>query len=320
MMLLAAALIEAGILSLFSPQVITLKPLGQALTVNASTADAFQVAKGRVLCLSRDGAMVRFASGSTEEVRVEGHFEIGLANGFRRSYEGRLRIRSAGGQLELVLAADIEDLVARTVAAESPPNAPPQALAAQAILARSLLAASPARHKEFAVCDTTHCQVIKQSTAASRAAAAATAGLVLRYQDKTFAPAYSASCGGRTRTASNIGWREGPYPYFAVDCDACRRTAKTWERTFDGYDADTLREHPGDESVRLSLGRRLGWQALPSNHYELIEAATGGLLARGRGLGHGLGLCQQGAAGMAAAGASAAQILSHYYPGTAVSR
>ncbi len=39
----------------------------------------------------------------------------------------------------------------------------------------------------------------------------------------------------------------------------------------------------------------------------------------GRGWGHGLGLCQAGAYGMAAAGATYREILAHYYPGTAVS-
>lgn len=38
--------------------------------------------------------------------------------------------------------------------------------------------------------------------------------------------------------------------------------------------------------------------------------------ARGRGFGHGIGLCQTGALGMAAAGVSWRDILAHYYPGT----
>ncbi len=38
----------------------------------------------------------------------------------------------------------------------------------------------------------------------------------------------------------------------------------------------------------------------------------------GRGWGHGLGLCQAGAYGMAAAGADYREILAHYYPGTSI--
>ena len=41
-----------------------------------------------------------------------------------------------------------------------------------------------------------------------------------------------------------------------------------------------------------------------------------GLVVTGRGWGHGVGLCQTGAHGMALAGLSSAEILAHYYPGT----
>jgi stage II sporulation protein D len=39
---------------------------------------------------------------------------------------------------------------------------------------------------------------------------------------------------------------------------------------------------------------------------------------KGRGFGHGVGLSQWGAQGMALTGSSAEQILAHYYRGTAV--
>ncbi len=43
------------------------------------------------------------------------------------------------------------------------------------------------------------------------------------------------------------------------------------------------------------------------------------LVIRGKGWGHGVGMCQLGATRMAAAGHSAARILEHYYPGTFLS-
>jgi stage II sporulation protein D len=65
----------------------------------------------------------------------------------------------------------------------------------------------------------------------------------------------------------------------------------------------------------LALGRRLGWDVLPSNNYELAESPEG-LLMKGRGQGHGLGYCQKGGAGLAQKGLSPAAILRHYFPGT----
>ncbi len=44
------------------------------------------------------------------------------------------------------------------------------------------------------------------------------------------------------------------------------------------------------------------------------------LMLRGRGWGHGVGLCQIGAAVMASRGYDYRQILSHYYPGAVLER
>jgi len=43
------------------------------------------------------------------------------------------------------------------------------------------------------------------------------------------------------------------------------------------------------------------------------------LSIKGRGSGHGVGMCQVGALRMARAGDDHLQILSHYYPGTEIS-
>lgn len=51
-----------------------------------------------------------------------------------------------------------------------------------------------------------------------------------------------------------------------------------------------------------------------------IEIRTGRVIAHGSGFGHGIGMCQMGALGRAAAGQSYAQILQAYYPGTALAK
>jgi len=52
----------------------------------------------------------------------------------------------------------------------------------------------------------------------------------------------------------------------------------------------------------------------------VAEASSSQLVVRGAGFGHGVGMSQWGARGMAARGASAEAILRHYYRGTRVSR
>lgn len=77
----------------------------------------------------------------------------------------------------------------------------------------------------------------------------------------------------------------------------------------------------GDD-IRYVLRTSSG-EMLPSTYFSVEpEYGEDGLLkkitARGRGYGHGVGMCQWGALGRARAGHSFRQILSTYYPGTTV--
>jgi stage II sporulation protein D len=78
------------------------------------------------------------------------------------------------------------------------------------------------------------------------------------------------------------------------------------------------------EDLRLAVGRELGWGRILSNWYEVSRqeateapSAQGPVFVfHGSGSGHGVGLCQAGAAAMAAGGRDARQILAQYFPGT----
>ena len=48
------------------------------------------------------------------------------------------------------------------------------------------------------------------------------------------------------------------------------------------------------------------------------DAASGQILIDGAGLGHGVGMCQWGAQGMALGGRRAEEILALYFPGTQI--
>ncbi|MHB0997576.1 MAG: SpoIID/LytB domain-containing protein [Elusimicrobiales bacterium] len=65
------------------------------------------------------------------------------------------------------------------------------------------------------------------------------------------------------------------------------------------------------------IGRRAGWNAVRSTNFRLIQGGDHVLLD-GKGNGHGVGLCQWGAEGMARKGFKYRDILRHYYPGTEI--
>lgn len=77
----------------------------------------------------------------------------------------------------------------------------------------------------------------------------------------------------------------------------------------------TLREEViGKE---LAIRKALSSSHLKSSAFE-IEKSPDGFVLKGRGWGHGVGLCQIGAAAMAAQGYDYRQILSHYYVGAEI--
>jgi peptidoglycan hydrolase-like amidase len=235
--------------------------------------------------------------------------------GIRREFQGALEVRALASCLVPTVSMDVETAVASIVSAESPPGAPQQFLMAQAIASRSFLVAAHTAHGGFDFCDTTHCQYLRGPVVAgspASVAAACTAGLYLTYGASSLgghpiAAMYCRSCSGRTSSLGELGLPEGDYPYYAVDCEFCRHHPEIWERTFEG----PLK--PGSERERLAFDRIHGWSAIPSSSFSQNQKRI-----EGRGIGHGLGLCQRGAEAMARQGAGFSEILEHYYPNTEI--
>lgn len=69
----------------------------------------------------------------------------------------------------------------------------------------------------------------------------------------------------------------------------------------------------------LAIRRVLSPDCLYSSAFDISEI-EGGFLLRGRGWGHGVGLCQIGAARMAYEGKTHVEILQHYYPGAILTK
>lgn len=319
--------LRIGVFGLFHPTELAVRAVpggslrlhvaGTVWSLSGSQAAHFRVGGSDVQCTFADRA------GSASEVRVSGprgkaEFVLSVPGKIERRFVGSLEVRIRGGELAPIVVTDLDTAVASVVAAESRPGAPLEALKAQAIATRSYYVASSARHRDFSFCDTTHCQFLREPPAengAAAAAVAATRGMVLLHAGAPLAALFSASCGGRTRNLAEAGMAAEGYPYFAIDCLACRKSAPAWERSLPAAYAALV--EAGTESQRIELGRLLGWNALPGNNYE-ARRVGGRVVVRGRGEGHGVGLCQRGATGMAVSGADLRTILNHYYPNTVI--
>ncbi|MGZ4788758.1 MAG: SpoIID/LytB domain-containing protein [Terriglobales bacterium] len=241
-------------------------------------------------------------------------FILAIPGKIKRRYHGILEIQPSAINLVAIVTLDLEIAVASVVAAETVPGTPLEALKAQALATRSYFIAGGGRHRYFDFCDTTHCQFLREAPPAGSDVANAvssTRGLVLAYHFEPFAAMYTRSCGGRTRTPSEVSLSSAAYPYYSVDCKYCRSHPSHWTTRISSQDGALLRS--SDESARLEIGRRLGWNAVPSNDF-VVHKKGDYMLVRGTGQGHGVGLCQAGARAMAEEGANFREILSHYYP------
>lgn len=298
---------------------LTMRTDREMCVLRGSESAQLSVSRGsvRVVCAGHtfQARTLRIASPSGGVADIE----LRIPDRMARTFHGYVDVTGDGAELVPVVSMDLETAVVSVVAAEQWEGTPIEALKAQAVVARSYFTAARGRHRGFDFCDTTHCQFLRGSPAADHPAARAaraTTGLVLAFRGVPIVALYSASCGGRTRSLVDAGLPSGGYPYFSVDCSYCLRHARAWDRRLP-LDADTRQlDASRSEAARLALGRRLGWSAVPSGNFE-ASPDRDVLVLHGRGAGHGVGLCQRGAAGLAAERAATfADILNHYYPGT----
>jgi stage II sporulation protein D len=186
------------------------------------------------------------------------------------------------------------------------------------------------------------------------AAALATRGQVLQYHGALADPYFTACCGGMTEAAGNV-WPDRAQPYLISlhDPYCLSSNHASWKQALTAKSVQQVlrealhlpmagplaelsvetRDSSGRALVlravagptwnidanqfRYALDRRLGWEQIKSNLYT-VERQGDSWVFYGRGLGHGVGLCQAGAEQMARMGSSTEHILSTYFPGTAI--
>lgn len=269
-----------------------------------------------------------------------------------REYPSPIDVVRNGDGLAVVNELPLEEYVVGVLRAETPDTWPLETLRAQAIVARTYAAYQrtlTAGKPYHIVASTMHQQFFGRVPAASPVWTAVrdTAGQVLRWEGELFPAFYHAESGGYTEdprtvfAAGNMpplkpvrcGFSAGsPHFYWTLDLrlaevsDMLRRNdvlvgnisaIEITERT-PSLRASLITVHGSRGAVRLrgnDFRRMLGYDTLKST---LFAVAVDGEWARfsGRGYGHGVGLCQWGAKGMAEQGYSAKRILEFYYPGT----
>ena len=321
--------VRIGVLGLFHPREITLSAAkGEALVVTANS-QVFVLEPGvhgatARIAVSESGLLLQFNGQLVHSADIHATGRSGQSAGFllgvpgkiSRRFQGTLTVQAINWEVVPIVSTDLETAVASVLAAELTNDTPLEALKAQAVVTRSYFLAGKGRHHNFDFCDATHCQFLREPPGPESPAAAAvqaTRGLVIAYEEKPVAAMFTRSCGGHTRTPADVGISSASYPYYSVTCDICQESPVRWTRRISEQDAGRLIGK--GEAGRLAVNRRLGWNTVLSNDFT-VRREHGEVILEGSGQGHGIGLCQRGARGMAEAGASFREIISHYFPNT----
>jgi stage II sporulation protein D len=305
--------------------------------------------------LRAEGEGVSFVTGGKavhmDAVLLPGSVVL-TAHGESVTLQSPIEITAHKGVLSIVVTLPVENYVERVVASESGPADSFESLKALAIVVRSFALHEAHGHANYDLCDSTHCQLLHWGgnsgrRAASHAATLATAGETLWFRGQRALAYFSKDCGGHTASPTEVWPRAQPVSYLPSQPDRYCAAGGGSEWASELTRADLTAAlvaagvaRPGWQSLtvasrgasgrvvtlrldgvevsaedfRLAVGEALGWNRLPSTWFEVSRQGDR-FNFHGRGMGHGVGLCQKGAAAMAAQGRSEFLILGEYFPG-----
>lgn len=234
------------------------------------------------------------------------------------SFKGKLEICCRNGKLLFLNTVDLENYVAGVVATEMG-KAPPEALKAQAVLARTWAILNRGRHGScgYDFCNLTHCQRYGNWNSGAWKAAKATKGIIIvSPYDGIPQIFYHACCGGYTLLPEEV-FGERVEGYKSVKCPFCKNSP-FYEWTYSVPEKELLKIAPdyarmNKWELRNIVARRFGWNTVKSSKFK-IRKVKSKVLFKGKGLGHGVGLCQYGAIEMARKGFNFKEILKFYFP------
>jgi len=274
----------------------------------------------------------------------------------KRRVGGRVRLLVRNGQILAVAFVPIETYVAAVISRETPKLFHPEMLKAQAVASRTYAygALKKPRDPAYDLVGSVEDQVfegVDDVSSMFREATMETSGLVLMHQGEFTQTFYHSTCGGRTESAANAWGRDIPYLRSQVCEDCSSSPAYRWHYRMTQAEgrrvARAMGILVGEKRLQISVANlnssgRISRLRLTSSGvsretqaaafrnavgyarmrslWATIEPDGDEWIIRGRGYGHGVGMCQYGANGMAKAGKGFREILLRYYPGAEFSR
>jgi stage II sporulation protein D len=264
----------------------------------------------------------------------------------KQFYSGDLQCFPDLGTLVFINISDVEKYISGVVMAEGGAGKNLEYFKTQAIIARTYMYKYFNKHLDdrYNVCDNTHCQAFNglSSDTLLNKAVLETRGLVILDKDSTLIiSAFHSNCGGETSSSDDVWLLGQPYLKSVVDPYCLTSRNATWQKSFsvkvweDYIRKSGYNEKVVDPSVfnffqesRLT-DYKTGSFTIPlrtmrsdlnlRSTFFSVYAKGDSIIFKGRGYGHGVGLCQEGAMMMAAKGFNYHEIINFYYSGVIIS-
>ncbi|MGM0744438.1 MAG: SpoIID/LytB domain-containing protein [Bacteroidota bacterium] len=290
-------------------------------------------------------------------INEEGLIQLFSQETSNRHYRGNLEVEFRNQAVSKIInAVSLEDYVTSVIGSEMNFREM-DALKSQAVVSRTytLWSIHKSAWPGFHLKDHEQNQVYKGELISRpdyAEAAKATAGEILTWSNKLILTTYSSTCGGTTGNNTEI-WDGSNLPYLnpVDDRQMCRISPHyEWETVFSKKDIfDFIKTryaftpvdfeiqiHPsgrvstisfydrfnkelifGGNEFRLIINRNFEEMTLKSTLFSMNKTGND-IHFSGKGLGHGVGMCQWGAKGFANAGWNYSDILSFYFSGTKI--
>ncbi|CFX03300.1 Sporulation stage II, protein D firmicutes [Syntrophomonas zehnderi OL-4] len=241
-----------------------------------------------------------------------------------------------------IITMDLEDYIVGTVAAEMPASFAMEALRAQAVCARTYALKRMIEKHPYPLGadlsdDINSCQAFREVQSQNKMgqqnlkkimeAVNSTRGEILLYNSEPIDALYHSTCGGRTEGIESIAYLRSVKCKYCRDSPYYKKTCTVGNENVNrvvgdlGYKMNikVVTQTPSGRANELSINGKKVYAArlrkelnLPS---QWLELSIGDRQTRitTHGYGHGIGLCQYGANGLAKSGKNYQQILKYYY-------
>ena len=294
---------------------------------------------GKLHINGRDvGANVRFRT-----VQASNSFNINSKSAgiVLHTFAGDLVISVLNGEMVLINEIDIEEYLSGVVESESGKNENLEYYKTQAIISRTYTLCNMNKHHNegFNLCNEVHCQayngVSRHSTLIPKAVKETESVVIVDSDIELIHATYHSNCGGQTVNSEEVWTKSESYLRSVVDTFCLQAPHAQWEHTMDTqlWQAYLENDHGLGSKEAAQLLNFYPKQRLAFLQMENKDIATRDIRENldlrstyfkintsgkqtqfiGRGFGHGVGLCQEGAMEMSKRGYTSFDILHHYY-------